>query len=360
MYERKRQTIMLVDDNPANLSIGKNMLKDSYEVYALPSAERLFRFLEEIKPDLILLDIVMPIMSGFDVMRILKADAEYADIPVIFLTAKIEEVNELKGLALGAVDYVTKPFSSATLLKRIENHLLIKRQEKELKKFNANFIRMIKEKTSQISELQSSVINIITEMIEFRDVFTGDHIGRTQKYVDLLISHMIEENIYSEEIQTWEKIELIVPSTQLHDIGKIFISGDILNKSGKLTDKETEVMKTHTERGVRIIESMEKKGENRLFFQYAKTIAGSHHEKWNGKGYPLGLEGQEIPLLGRLMAIADVYDALTSSRPYKDPITAEASERIIFAGAGTHFDPVLVNVFEKAAAEFASVIKNSG
>ncbi len=234
----KRQTIMLVDDNQANLNIGKNMLRDYYEVYALPSAERLFKFLETVHPNLILLDIVMPGMNGFDVIKILKADARYVDIPVIFVTSKTQETDELEGLALGAVDYITKPFAAAIMLKRIESHLLIEQQRRELKNFNDNLIEMVKEKTTQISGLQSSIISTIAELVEFRDIFTGGHISRTQKYMELLTHCLLEYNIYPEEVLAWENTEQIVPATQLHDLGKIFISDAILNKPGKLTARE--------------------------------------------------------------------------------------------------------------------------
>ncbi|MDR1664642.1 MAG: response regulator [Clostridiales bacterium] len=357
MIERKRQTIMLVDDNQANLNIGKNMLKGFYEVYALPSAERLFKFLEAVTPDLILLDIAMPGMNGFDVIRILKADTRYKNIPVIFVTAKSEEMNELEGLDLGAVDYVTKPFSAAILLKRIENQLLIEKQKAELRNLNDNLIGMVKEKTAQVSGLQSSIINIIAELVEFRDLYTGGHISRTQKYVELLIDSMVEDGVYNEEVLQWENMDYIVPSTQLHDLGKIFISDTILNKPGKLTPEEFDIMKSHAARGVEAIKMLEAKGEDQLFLRYSEIVAGSHHEKWDGSGYPNGLKGQEIPLLGRLMAIADVYDALTSARPYKEPFSPEESADIIIKSAGSHFDPVLVDVFIKIQDGFASVVE---
>ncbi len=360
MLERKRQTIMLVDDNQANLNIGKNMLKNFYEVYALPSAERLFKFLESVKPDLILLDIGMPGMDGFDVIRILKAETRYMHIPIIFVTAKTEEMDELEGLELGAADYVIKPFSAAILLKRIENHLLIERQKAELKKLNEDLIEKVKDKTARIAGLQAFIINSLAELVEFRDVFTGGHISRTQKYVELLIDRMLECGIYSEELLGWENMEYAAPSTQLHDLGKIFISDAILNKAGPLTAEEFEIMKSHTVKGVEAIRRLDRKGENRLFLQYAEVVAGSHHEKWDGNGYPAGLSGRDIPLLGRIMAIADVYDALTSYRPYKAPMDTEKASAIIIEGSGSHFDPSLVEVFKKAAYSFASIAKNSG
>jgi putative two-component system response regulator len=360
MSDRKRQTIMLVDDNQANLNIGKNILKDYYEVYALPSAERLFKFLENVRPDLILLDIAMPGMNGFDVVRILKADARYSSIPVIFVTAKSEETNELEGLSLGAVDYVTKPFSAAILRKRIENHLLIERQKSELKKLNANLINMVKEKTAQVSGLQASIIRTVAELVEFRDLHTGEHISRTQKYVELLINRLIEDNVYTEEILAWDDMDYIVPSTQLHDLGKIFVSDAILNKPGRLTPEEFEEMKEHTKKGVAAIKRFNGREEDQPFLKYAEIVAGTHHEKWDGSGYPSALKGREIPLLGRLMAIADVYDALTSARPYKSAFSAEESAKIIMEGSGAHFDPVLVEVFSKIKDDFASVAGSTG
>jgi putative two-component system response regulator len=357
MAVMKRQTIMLVDDNQANLNIGKNMLKDRYEVYALPSAERLFTFLEAVTPDLILLDIKMPDMNGLDVIRILKTDMRYAAVPVIFFTSMAEEANELEGFALGAADYVSKPFSAAILLKRIENQLLIERQKEELKNLNSKLIEMLRAKFTQISSLQNFIISSLAELVEFRDAFTGGHISRTQKYVELLINGMIERDVYSGELLSWENMEYIVSSTQLHDLGKIFISDAILNKPGKLTGDEFEIMKTHAAKGAEAIRRLTGEGENKIFLKYAEIAAGTHHEKWDGSGYPAGLKGQEIPLLGRLLAIADVYDALTSHRPYKPAFDTEKSAGIIIEASGAHFDPALVKIFKILHENFAAIAR---
>jgi putative two-component system response regulator len=359
MHDQKRQVIMLVDDNQANLNIGKNMLKDSYEVYALPSAERMFKFLESVKPDLILLDIAMPGMDGFEVIKLLKADPRHAGVPVIFVTAMSEQTDELEGLSLGAVDYVTKPFSAAILLKRIENHLLIEQQKAELKDLNANLMVKVMEKATEIAGLQTSIVNVIAEMVEFRDMLTGEHIIRTQKYVELLLRRIINDNLYSAEVGEWENIDFIAPSTQLHDLGKLFISDTILNKPGRLTEEEFEIMKTHAAKGAEAIRRLGNKWDNHLFLHYAEIAASTHHEKWDGSGYPRGLAGRDIPLLGRLMAIAEVYDALTSARPYKTPLSAQESAQIIVKGSGSHFDPVLVDVFKEMENDFASVSKGN-
>ncbi len=358
MAAQTRQKIMLVDDNQATLNIGKKMLQDYYEVYAIPSVERLFAFLKGVTPDLLLMDVSMPNMSGFEALRILKANPLYADIPVIFVTSKDQEAEELEGLELGAVDYVTKPFSTAILLKRIETHMLIRQQKADLKAFNDNLIEMVKKKTAQVTRMQNSIINTFAEVVEFRDSLTGDHIKRTQQFMRLLLNALMEKDtVYSEEMLAWENMDAIVASTQLHDVGKICISDAILNKPGRLTPEEFEVMKTHAARGVEMIRKMKSGEEDEPFLQYAEIIAGTHHEKWDGSGYPAGLKRRDIPLLGRLMAIADVYDALVSVRPYKKAFSHEEAVQIILKETGTQFDPILVTVFMEIESEFAAIVK---
>jgi putative two-component system response regulator len=353
--ENRRHKIMLVDDNMANLALGKNMLKVAYEVYAVPSAEKLFEILQNVLPDLILLDIMMPEMNGYEAIRKLKGDERLADIPVIFLTSQSDEGSELEGLSLGAIDYVTKPFSAPLLLKRIENHLLIVSQKKELKNYNDNLEEMVRQKTRQVYDLQSSVLSALAEMMEFRDNLTGGHVYRTQMYLKLLVDKLIEEKIYSDEVAAWD-LNFLVPSAQLHDVGKIAISDAILKKPGKLTKDEFEEMKKHVIVGVEAIEKIESGMAENAFLRHARIIAGTHHEKWNGSGYPKGLKGKEIPLEGQLMAIADVYDALISERPYKKPLAPEEAERLIEESRGIHFDPVLVDVFHSVAPRLAEVV----
>jgi putative two-component system response regulator len=350
----RRHKILLVDDSMANLTVGKNMLKDLYEVYAIPSAAKLFEILEHVLPDLILLDVMMPEMDGYTAMKKLKADKHLADIPVIFLTSKVDQESELEGLSLGAIDYVTKPFAASLLLRRIENHLLLLAQKKELKNYNDNLRQMVSQKTEQIVELQNAVLSTVAEMVEFRDNMTGGHVTRTQNYLQLLVDKLLEEKIYPDEVAAWD-LDFLVSSAQLHDVGKIAISDAILNKPGKLTPEEFEEMKRHVEVGVQAIDRIAKKTDEHAFLHHARIIAGNHHEKWDGSGYPAGLRGAEIPLEGRLMAIADVYDALISTRPYKQPISAETAEKIIKEGSGSHFDPILVDVFGLVASSFGEV-----
>ncbi|MDR0851520.1 MAG: response regulator [Clostridiales Family XIII bacterium] len=348
-----KKAILLVDDNMTNLKIGKAILKDQYTIYTVPSAEMMFTMLGSIHPDMILLDIEMPEMDGFEALRRLKSDPAYAKIPVIFLTAKSGENDEWKGLSLGACDYISKPFSPALLLLRIENQMLMIEQNRQLMDLNNNLEGKVRERTNQVEELQDAILYTLADLLEFRDDVTGGHICRTKHYLDLLIQEVIREEAFPEETKTWN-VKLILQSSQLHDVGKIAIRDDILNKPGKLTLEEFEIMKTHTTEGVKAIQRIAKQVAINDFLEYASLIAGNHHEKWDGTGYPNGLAGEAIPLLGRLMALVDVYDALVSSRPYKEAMSAEEARDIIVAGKGTHFDPRLVDIFERVFNDFKS------
>ncbi|GHV53744.1 response regulator [Deltaproteobacteria bacterium] len=352
--ESERKKVLLVDDNMTNLTMGKDMLKDYYKMYPVPSAGIMFDLLEDMIPDLILLDVEMPDINGYEAIKRLKSAPKWADIPVIFLTSKTDEGSELEGLSLGAIDYVTKPFSAPLLLKRIENHLFTQKQKQQLQAFNAGLEEMVLQKTAQVFNLQNAVLSTVADLVEFRDSVTGGHIFRTQRYLNILLDQLIEEKIYTDEMADWN-MEYLLPSAQLHDVGKIAISDTILNKPGKLTQEEFEIMKTHVTIGVDAIKKIEQNAVEHAFLRHAERIAGTHHEKWDGGGYPANLRGQDIPLEGRLMAIVDVYDALVSVRPYKPPFTTDEARRIIEDGKGTHFDPVLIEVFSKVADKFAAV-----
>ncbi|MDR0826894.1 MAG: response regulator [Desulfovibrio sp.] len=354
--DSERKKVLLVDDNMTNLTTGKDMLKDQYKVYPVPSAEIMFDLLGNIIPDLILLDIEMPVMNGYEAIKRLKSKPDWAEIPVIFLTSKTDEGSELEGLSLGAIDYVAKPFSAPLLLKRIENHLFSAMQKKQLKAFNTSLEEMVHQKTAEVFNLQNAVLGTVADLVEFRDDVTGGHITRTQKYLEILLDKLVEEKIYADEVSGWD-MEHLLPSAQLHDVGKIGISDMILNKPGKLTPEEFKIMQGHVAIGVEAIKKIEQKTTEHAFLRHAGRIAGTHHEKWDGSGYPDGLSGENIPLEGRLMAIADVYDALISVRPYKRPFSADEARQIIEDGKGTHFDPVLVDVFSKVANKFAEVAK---
>jgi putative two-component system response regulator len=349
--ESEKKLVILVDDNITNLKIGNNFLEEKYTVATAPSAAKMFGLLKNNAPAIILLDIDMPEMNGYEAIKILKSNPETKDIPVIFLTAKNESENELEGLSLGAIDYITKPFNPALLLKRIEVHLLVEGQRKELQYFNENLQKMVEEKTQGILDMQNALLKTMAELVECRDDITGGHIERTQKGIKILLEEIEKNGVYREETKGWDT-ELLLQSSQLHDVGKISISDNILKKPEKLSNEEFNEMKKHASFGEEIIERIETLAKESDFLNYAKIFAASHHEKWDGSGYPRGLKGNRIPLLGRIMAIADVYDALTSVRPYKKAFSHEEAVRIITEGSGTQFDPELVEVFIRAAEQF--------
>jgi putative two-component system response regulator len=359
--ENEKALIILVDDNPANLRIGKNVLSEKYAVATAPSADKMFSLLENNNPAMILLDVDMPEMNGHEAIEILKSKPQTRDIPVIFLTARTESDDELAGLSLGAIDYITKPFQPPLLLKRIEVHLLVETQKKklekqadELKYFNDNLQRMVEEKTENVINLQNALLKTMAELVECRDDITGGHIERTQKGIKILLDGIEKNGLYRDETKDWN-VELLLQSSQLHDVGKISIDDSILKKPGKLTYEEFEAMKKHAAFGRKIIEKIGMLAKENDFLKYAKILAASHHEKWDGTGYPDGLKGNEIPLLGRIMAIADVYDALTSERPYKKAFPHEEAVRIIFESSGKQFDPALIEVFIQTADQFSNI-----
>jgi len=350
----RQKKIIAIDDSLTNLTVIRNILKSFYEVYTAPSAAKMFDLLTKFKPDMILLDVEMPDLNGYEAAQILKTNAEYNSIPIIFVTSKNDPASEIEGLELGAVDYINKPFAAPLLLKRIEKHLSLAENKNELQKLNATMQKKLMSKTTQVMDLKNAVINIVADLVEFRDGNTGGHVSRTEKYLQFLINRLIEDEIYIDVVLSWD-MDLLLSSAQLHDVGKIGISDTILQKPGRLTEDEFRIMKTHPQIGIDAIDRMERKTEDNRFFAYAKTFAGTHHEKWDGSGYPNGLKETNIPLEGRLMAIADVYDALVSSRPYKEPFTPEIAAGIIEEGRGTFFDPRLVDVFQTVSGDFAEI-----
>jgi len=358
---QKRKTVFLVDDDLTNLTVGISALEELYDVLTLSSGELLLKMLGKSVPDLILLDVEMPGMNGYEAIRHIKSDPSTAAIPVIFLTAKSDGGSELEGLSLGAVDYIIKPFSAALLLKRIEIHLLIEAQrlelmaqKAELVSFNNNLQGMVDAKIKTVVELQDTLLMAMAELVECRDDVTGRHIERARGYLAVLIEAMRSQGLFMEEVSSWN-IKLVLQSAQLHDVGKIAVKDGILNKLGKLSNEEFEEIKKHAAFGGSLLEKIIRHTSERAFLEYAKIFALTHHERWDGSGYPNGLKGEEIPLLGRIMAIADVYDALRSARPYKDAYSHEEAVKIIREGRGTHFDPRLVDLFISVSGEFANI-----
>ena len=349
-----RQIILLVDDNVASLTMGRNILKDKFDVYPISSGEKLFEILEKITPDLILLDVSMPEMDGYDVIRRLKASRKHQDIHVVFLTSRDAPGNELEGLSLGAIDYVFKPFSPALLIQRIDNHLLLDSRKKELEKYNHHLKEMAMEFSGEFSELMFAALGVLTESIEFRESTVGGHGKRIRSYLKILIDELNSKDEYNKESASWD-MNFLLPASQLHDLGKLLINESILKKPEPLTEDELAEIKKHTEMGVSIIEQISPERREHAFLQYALSIAGSHHERWDGKGYPKGLERTEIPLLGRMMALADAYDALISERPYRKAFSTAEAEKMILDGKGSWFDPVLVDIFLENSSTFAEI-----
>jgi putative two-component system response regulator len=325
-----QKVIFVVDDSDINLAMANEALKQDYNVITLPSADRLFAMLKKITPDMILLDIEMPEMNGFEVLKQMKITNLYADIPVMFLTSRADPSNEAYGIELGAVDFIRKPFSKPVLMNRMKYHLHIE--------------DIFHERTAQLLKLQSAIVISMADLVESRDKNTGGHITRTEQYTKMLVNAMMERKVYYGELHDWN-LELFISSVRLHDVGKIIISRSILNKPGPLTKEEFEIMKTHTVEGERIMERLLQQTGDIELLHNAKLTAASHHERWDGSGYPHGLKETDIPLQGRIVAVIDVYDALISERPYKKPFTEEEAINIIQADVGKHFDPYIANVF---------------
>lgn len=334
------KTIFVVDDETVNLQMAEDALSEQYDVVTLGSASIMFDFLDNVVPDLILLDIMMSDIDGFDALKMLKADKRYAKIPVIFLTGKKDAATEALGFEMGVIDFVTKPFSAPVLRNRIKTHLHVE--------------DIINKRTQKLIRLYNSMAAVLAKMVENRDKLTGKHTERTAGYVKILLNGLCARGLYAEEMNDWE-LESIVSAARLHDVGKITVTDLILNKTETLTKDEFEIIKTHTTEGEKIIEDIIDTAGDDDFLQTAKKIVGSHHERWDGTGYPRGLCGTEIPLQGRIMAIADVYDALVSDRPYKRAFTHEKAVEIILESRGSQFDPQLVDVFIEVSGLFTEI-----
>jgi putative two-component system response regulator len=356
LNRKSEVTVLVVDDTPDNLALMSSLLKDRYRVKVANHGERGLRIAAtDPAPDLILLDIMMPDIDGYEVCRRLKADPRTRDIPVIFLTAKSEVDDETQGLALGAADYITKPVSPPILLARVETHLALKASADFLRDKSAFLEEEVAKRTLEVQAIQDVTIMAMASLAETRDNETGNHIRRTQLYVRRLAEALRVVPRFKDFL-TDRNIELLFKSAPLHDIGKIGIPDNILLKPGKLTPEEFEIMKTHTTLGRNAIEDAEERlGMQVDFLSLAKEIAYSHQEKWDGSGYPEGLAGDDIPVSARLMAIADVYDALISKRVYKPPFTHAESCDIMRKGRGSHFDPDMQDAFFEVANDFYEI-----
>ena len=335
------KTVFVVDDSDTNLSMAEAALENHYRVMTMPSAAKMFSLLGKLVPDLILLDIEMPEMDGFGALMKLKASGLWSDIPVMFLTGRNDAEVEVRGFELGAVDFITKPFSESVLINRIKTHLEID--------------EIIRERTSQLFKLQNSIISVLANLVENRDKATSGHIERTSAFIKILVMEMKKSGVYADELSNWDT-DKIISSARMHDLGKISITDIIVNKPGQLNDDEFEIMKTHAMEGERIIDEIIAQTGEGEFLHNAKLFAGCHHERWDGNGYPHKFKGTEIPLQGRIMAVVDAYDALVSKRPYKKTYPHEQAVDIISRNSGTHYDPSIIDIFVKVNEQFKDVI----
>jgi putative two-component system response regulator len=351
-----KQVILIVDDTPDNITLLSALLKDKYKIKIATNGLKALHIASlDPSPDLILLDVMMPEMDGYETCRRLKDNPQTHQIPIIFLTAKSQVSDEEMGLKLGAVDYISKPVSPPIVLARVATQLNLVRARNLLQDQNKNLECLVKDRTLKLAKMQDAIIMAMASLAETRDNETGNHIRRTQNYVAALARQLKDMPRFSSEL-TDENIELLYKSAPLHDIGKVGIPDNILLKPGKLTSEEFEVMKLHTNYGRETILSVERYlGESNEFLRFAREITYSHQEKWDGSGYPENLSGDAIPISARLMAVADVYDALISRRVYKPAFSHEEAIDIMRKGRGTHFDPDILDVFLKITEEFKQI-----
>lgn len=333
------KTVFVVDDSDTARVVAKNALDSSYRAFALPSASKMLKLAEKIMPDLIVMDLDMPGIDGFEAMSLLKSDVKLNCVPVIFLTGKYTPELEIRCFEMGAKDFICKPVSSQILIKRIETHI--------------ETSTLLEKNIKTAMEARNTIIGILADTIESRDRMSVKRIERTQAYLKLLVNELVRTETYQAEISDWD-IDIVLPSAQLYDIGKIYIDNHVLNSPDKLADEEFELLKQHCSDGERIIGRLVDSSPGDVFFCHAMKFAGYHHERWDGTGYPRGLSCMGIPLEGRLMALVDVYDALVSERPYRNFFSHKQALEIIKKGSGTHFDPNIVNAFLSLADDFCS------
>ncbi|MBI5186223.1 MAG: two-component system response regulator [Nitrospinae bacterium] len=332
-----KQTVLVVDDTPENIDILTETLDPSYRTRIATNGEKALKMaFSNTPPDLILLDIMMPGMNGYDVCKKLKESQSTHGIPVIFITAMNEVADEKKGLELGAVDYITKPISPAIVLARVKTHLALYDQTRHLES-------MVEQRTAELEKTRHQIIHRLGRASEFKDNETGNHVIRMSHY-----SRLIAQAFGLGE----EPVDILFNAAPMHDVGKIGIPDKVLLKPGKLDNAELESIRKHPEMGAEII------GDHHdILLRTARTLALTHHEKWDGSGYPNKLKGEEIPLFGRIVAIADVFDALTSERPYKKAWPVKEAAHELEKSAGTNFDPGLIGPFKAVLPEIIKIIE---
>lgn len=342
------ETILVVDDTPANILVLREVMGSGYKVLAaLNGPEALEIAAGDPAPDLILLDVLMPGMDGYEVCRRLKAREDTRHIPVLFVTTLAEDQDERRGLELGAVDYITKPIRPDVVRARVRNHLRLKAYQEHLEE-------LVEERTLEVSLTQDVAILSLASLAEMRDNELGGHFRRTQNAMRILAREMSRLPAYLDSFRNMD-LEALFKSTPLHDVGKVGIPDHILLKPGRLTPEEFAVMRLHTVHGRDILQRAEDYLGRSSFLGVARDIAYTHHEKWDGSGYPQGLSGEAIPVAGRIMAVVDVYDALISKRVYKDPMPHSRAVAVIAEGRGGHFEPAIVDIFLERQEEIRSM-----
>jgi len=353
---RSLQTILIVDDTPENLTALGELLQGRYRVRAARSAQRAIEISgSDPQPDLILLDVMMPVMDGYQCLKILRQNPRTDQNPVIFVTAMDSTEEETYGLDLGAVDYITKPIRPSIVLARVQTHLDLKQARDLLRRQNADLEAEVVRRLRENQIVEDVGIRALAHLAEIRDPETGNHILRTQEYVRVLAQTLSKNPAFTARLDD-RTIETYAKSAPLHDIGKVGIPDNILLKPGSLTAEEWIIMRTHARLGAEAIAQAQRDvSEDVAFLAVGREIAHYHHEKWNGAGYPDGLKGEEIPLPARLMALADVFDALTTRRVYKPPMEFSQARDIILHDSGSHFDPDVVAAFVESLPQFMTI-----
>lgn len=336
--EQSRAKILVIDDTKTNIEVLEGILSNDYDIFVALNGKKALVLAEKVKPDLILLDVMMPEMDGYETLRQMHAQNLVENTPVLFLTAKADAKSEQMGLDLGAVDYITKPFNPDLVRLRIKNQLEFKHQRDHLHE-------LVEEKTQDLRKTLKVLLTSLGALAEYRDPETGEHIKRTQVLVQMLAETLQKNPKFKQQIPNKMYVDFFATAAPLHDIGKVGISDDILRKPAKLNDEERAIMSNHAQMGFDVLVNATKELSNHPLVKICAEIILNHHERWDGLGYPRGIKGSEIPVGARLMSVADVYDALVSRRPYKEPLPHEVAVSEIFAGKGSQFDPDVVDAF---------------
>ena len=346
---QENDTILIVDDIEINRMILRETLQDDYNIIEAANGSETFKILfeDEILPTIVLLDIMMPGIDGFQVLERMKNSNETKNIPVLFITAADSVETESQGLKKGAADYITKPFNHDIVRARVDNHV-------NLARYRHNLEQLVSKKAAEVTRTYEQTLEVLATIIEYRSLESGAHIRRTNLLTEAVVSKMLTIDSFRQLLMS-ESIHSMIKASALHDIGKIGISDSILLKPGKLTRDEFDIIKTHTDIGKEIIDSISSTlPDSDMYLKYAKEICHYHHERWDGKGYPCGLEGDAIPISARIVSIVDVYDALVSPRCYKAAYPHDISLNIIMEGRGTQFDPYITDILP----DIASLMQN--